>query len=375
MAASRPARPAPMSMTSTSPCERRTVWTANAGEEADDARGASARRCSRRIRCRACVWSSRRYRDGVLRRPSRRPRCDRARHDQGRAIGVLHGRRLCPGEWAHRCLRGSERRRRHLYPAGCRRGAGLGDPAALFDLRYAGRPARPRRPDRAGPGEPLSAGNQMEHTSQLARRRWRKRPDARSAWLPRAGPGRPILSLPTDVLEGDTPDSSVYGVPEFGAAPAMRIVPDQALVERAAAELAAATRPVIVAGGGVLTSGAWNELTLLAETLNIPVATSINGKGSIAGDERCRDRRHRRQRSAAVRECLPGRRRSRALRRITDRLDDDVPLDAAADRQRAESHSGRRRAVRSREQLPPGRRSHRRRQTDPRRASRGDRSA
>src|SRR5918997_4891431 len=95
-------------------------------------------------------------------------------------------------------------------------------------------------------------------------------------------PGATHLSLPTDVLEGETPDSSVYGVPEFGASPAMRIVPDQALVERAAAELAAATRPVIVAGGGVLTSAAWGELTALAETLNIPVATSINGKGSIA---------------------------------------------------------------------------------------------
>src|SRR5215207_203618 len=95
-------------------------------------------------------------------------------------------------------------------------------------------------------------------------------------------PGATHLSLPTDVLEGETPDISVYGVPELGAAPAMRMVPDQALVERAAAELAAATRPVIVAGGGVLTSQAWNELTALAETLNVPVATSINGKGSIA---------------------------------------------------------------------------------------------
>lgn len=95
-------------------------------------------------------------------------------------------------------------------------------------------------------------------------------------------PGATHLSLPTDVLEGETPDSSVYGVPELGAAPAMRTAPDQGLVERAAAELAAAERPVIVAGGGVLTSGAWNELTILAETLHVPVATSINGKGSIA---------------------------------------------------------------------------------------------
>jgi acetolactate synthase I/II/III large subunit len=95
-------------------------------------------------------------------------------------------------------------------------------------------------------------------------------------------PGATHLSLPTDVLEGETPDSSVYGIPELGVAPAMRTLADQMPIERAAAELAAATRPVIVAGGGVLTSGAWNALTALAESLNIPVATSINGKGSIA---------------------------------------------------------------------------------------------
>src|SRR5215213_3361808 len=95
-------------------------------------------------------------------------------------------------------------------------------------------------------------------------------------------PGATHLSLPTDALEGDAPDWSIYGVPDLGSAPAMRMVPEQALIERAAAELAAAARPVIVAGGGVLTSGAWNELTQLGERLNIPVATSINGKGSIA---------------------------------------------------------------------------------------------
>jgi acetolactate synthase-1/2/3 large subunit len=39
---------------------------------------------------------------------------------------------------------------------------------------------------------------------------------------------------------------------------------------------------VIVSGGGVMTSRAWHELTNFAESLNIPVATSINGKGSIA---------------------------------------------------------------------------------------------
>ncbi len=95
-------------------------------------------------------------------------------------------------------------------------------------------------------------------------------------------PGAVHLSLPTDSLEGDTPDPSVYGIPDFGRAPALRTRPDPDLIQRAADAIVQAERPVIVAGGGVLTSGAWDELTLLAETLNIPVATSINGKGSIA---------------------------------------------------------------------------------------------
>jgi acetolactate synthase-1/2/3 large subunit len=94
-------------------------------------------------------------------------------------------------------------------------------------------------------------------------------------------PGAVHLSLPTDSLEGETPDDSVYGAPDFALSPALRTRPDPELIQRAADAIAQASRPVIVAGGGVLTSGAWDELTVLAETLNIPVATSINGKGSI----------------------------------------------------------------------------------------------
>src|SRR5205814_2719639 len=45
--------------------------------------------------------------------------------------------------------------------------------------------------------------------------------------------------------------------------------------------LLSARRPMLVAGGGVVLSGAWEEITRLAETLHIPVATTINGKGSI----------------------------------------------------------------------------------------------
>jgi acetolactate synthase-1/2/3 large subunit len=95
-------------------------------------------------------------------------------------------------------------------------------------------------------------------------------------------PGAVHLSLPTDTLEGETPDKSVYGDPTFGATPAIRIRPDATLVERAARMIEQARRPVIVAGGGVLTSDACDALTAFAESLAIPVATSINGKGTIA---------------------------------------------------------------------------------------------
>lgn len=54
---------------------------------------------------------------------------------------------------------------------------------------------------------------------------------------------------------------------------------DQAQVEAAAALLARASRPVIVAGNGVRLSAAREELRELAELLDAPVATTASGKG------------------------------------------------------------------------------------------------
>ena len=49
----------------------------------------------------------------------------------------------------------------------------------------------------------------------------------------------------------------------------------------ALAALTAAKRPVIVAGGGVMRSGAQAEVVELAEKLRIPVATSLNAKAAM----------------------------------------------------------------------------------------------
>jgi len=99
-------------------------------------------------------------------------------------------------------------------------------------------------------------------------------------------PGAVSISMPADVLKATVDDANVYGVPQFGAAPASRPRPDATEVERAAEVIRGARRPVIVAGGGVLISQAWDALTALAEAGSIPVGTSINGKGSIAETNR-----------------------------------------------------------------------------------------
>jgi acetolactate synthase-1/2/3 large subunit len=65
---------------------------------------------------------------------------------------------------------------------------------------------------------------------------------------------------------------------QFARVPPYRPQPQDEHVEAALAALQGAARPVIVAGGGVRASGAACELIALAEALQVPVATSLNGK-------------------------------------------------------------------------------------------------
>ena len=64
-------------------------------------------------------------------------------------------------------------------------------------------------------------------------------------------------------------------------APAFRPEPDMQQVKNALDALARAKRPMIVAGGGVMRSGAQAEVMALAEKLSIPVATSLNAKAAV----------------------------------------------------------------------------------------------
>lgn len=91
-------------------------------------------------------------------------------------------------------------------------------------------------------------------------------------------PGPVLLDLPMDV-QADAAEVVIPDPDQREARHGPRAA--AADVERAAALLRAAKRPVIVAGGGVMLAGAWAELTALAERLGAPVVTTWQGKGAI----------------------------------------------------------------------------------------------
>ena len=84
-----------------------------------------------------------------------------------------------------------------------------------------------------------------------------------------------------NVVEDGEADLEVILESAFTQRPAFRPEPEPERVREAAQVLANAKRPVIVAGGGVTSSGGQREVVELAELLDIPVATSLNAKGTI----------------------------------------------------------------------------------------------
>jgi acetolactate synthase-1/2/3 large subunit len=95
-------------------------------------------------------------------------------------------------------------------------------------------------------------------------------------------PGPVYLDLPGDVLYRDVDAADVRWVkPELERG---RPLGDPRLVERAVDMLAAAERPALISGSGVLWSGASDELRAFVELTGIPFWTTPQGRGVIAED-------------------------------------------------------------------------------------------
>lgn len=96
--------------------------------------------------------------------------------------------------------------------------------------------------------------------------------------------GRPApvhVRVPINIFHEEAEIADLYAEPEYSRYPAHRPVADHAKVRKAIDLLLAARKPVIVCGQGALASGAGASVLALAERLQIPVATTTPGKGTV----------------------------------------------------------------------------------------------
>jgi len=97
-------------------------------------------------------------------------------------------------------------------------------------------------------------------------------------------PGPVHLDFPSDILYKTGDENEIKVVHPSSYRPTERPVGDPSLIDQAAMMLVKAELPLIHAGGGVLRSGASEELIELAEYLQVPVTTSMSGRSSIPED-------------------------------------------------------------------------------------------
>jgi acetolactate synthase I/II/III large subunit len=97
-------------------------------------------------------------------------------------------------------------------------------------------------------------------------------------------PGPVLIDVPEDIAhaEFDFDASDFWMEPGTLKAQARRTRPDPADLSRAAGLLAKAKRPLILAGGGIHISEAYDALLAFARAQGIPVAHTMSGKGAIS---------------------------------------------------------------------------------------------
>src|SRR4029453_9237460 len=93
-------------------------------------------------------------------------------------------------------------------------------------------------------------------------------------------PGPVLVDVPMDVFSADLPVDAFQKTPPPVARPTI----DAETAARIVSALAGAERPVLYAGGGVISARATAELAVLAEALELPVAHTLMGKGCLHED-------------------------------------------------------------------------------------------
>jgi len=127
-------------------------------------------------------------------------------------------------------------------------------------------------------------------TASITKWNYQVRDPAMIPWAVKAGmhisntgrKGAVLIDLPKNVTQEEAEFDYDVKVELEGYRPVIQ--PDSKEIDIAVKMIVNAKRPVILAGGGVIASGAGKELTELAELLMAPTATSLMGKGAIASN-------------------------------------------------------------------------------------------
>lgn len=96
-------------------------------------------------------------------------------------------------------------------------------------------------------------------------------------------PGPVHLNIPEDVFHGehDFAERDLHAAPGSQRASVLRVRPDAAAIGRAVDLVRGAAAPVLLVGGGIHISEAYDALARFVDLTGIPVASTISGKGSI----------------------------------------------------------------------------------------------
>ncbi|WP_109315477.1 thiamine pyrophosphate-binding protein [Pseudovibrio ascidiaceicola] len=113
-----------------------------------------------------------------------------------------------------------------------------------------------------------------DHIPRMVRKAFRAMTTGRS--------GAAHLGLPYDIQYDVVDASDIWADQQLTSYPAYPQAPAPGAAEAAVDAILSAKKPLIVCGGGVVIAGAMEELDRLATRLDIPVATSISGQGSLA---------------------------------------------------------------------------------------------
>ncbi len=94
-------------------------------------------------------------------------------------------------------------------------------------------------------------------------------------------PGACHLSFPFDVQKAEISDQDIWVNKKYCKFPSDPIKPDPKKIDLIAKEISKAKNPIIICGGAIKNSFAEKELKKLVEKLNIVLATSVTGKGTL----------------------------------------------------------------------------------------------